>query len=104
MYTNRKNRNWHETYHEKKKFYVKCDASHRVIYQINTEGEIVAQFESQNKLAQHFKTHQATISIAVKNQKMFKGFLFVPMLEYKSTTNYKLLIKLIQNKLVKLNS
>jgi hypothetical protein len=104
MSNSRKHRSWYETYHEKKKFYVKCDASHRILYQIDTEGNIVGQFESQNKVAQHFKTHQATICYAVKNQKMFKGFLFVPMLEYKSTTNYKLLIKLIQNKLVKLNS
>ena len=104
MSNSRKHRNWYESYHEKKKFYVKSDNSHRVIYQIDTEGNIVGQFESQNKLAQHFKTHQAKVCYAIKNQRMFNGFLLVPMLEYKTATNYKLLIKLIQKKLIKLNS
>ena len=96
-------RGWYETYHEKKKPVVKADKSHRIIYQIDTEGNIVRQWDSQAKAAEHFKTYQSTISYAIKNQKVFNGFLFVPMLEYKSTTNYKILIKFIQKKLIKIN-
>ena len=104
MSNSRRHRNWYESYIETKRPYVKADISYRIIYQIDDNGNIVKQWDSQSKVADHFKTHQATISYAIKNKKLFKGFLFVLMLEYKSTTNYKVLIKLQQNKLIKLNS
>jgi hypothetical protein len=99
-----KSRNWYESYHEKKRPYQKCDTSHKIIYQIDKNGVIVGKWDNQSKLAEHFKTYHARISYAIKKQKLFNDFLFVPMLEYKSTTNYKLLIKLLQNKLIKLNT
>jgi hypothetical protein len=103
MSNSRKHRNWYESYHEKKRFIVKADISYRILYQIDTEGNVIKQWDSQNKVAEHFKVYQARISYAIRNKKLFKGFLFVPMLEYKSTTNYKVLIKIIQKKLIKLN-
>jgi hypothetical protein len=99
-----KNRNWYESYHEKKRPYQKRDTSHKIIYQIDIEGKIVKQWENSNRIADYFKVFPATIGRAIKLQKLLNNFLFVPMLEYKSATNYKLLIKFKQNKLIKLNT
>lgn len=80
----------------------KADTSHRIIYQIGSEGEIVRQWKSVSEICEVLKTYDAKVRYSINNQKVVEGCLFVPMLEYKSTTNYKILIKILTKKLVKI--
>jgi hypothetical protein len=80
----------------------KVDTSHRILYQINSEGEIVRQWKNVAEICEVLKTYDAKVRYAINNKKVVEGCLFVPMLEYKTTTNYKILIKILTKKLVKL--
>ena len=80
----------------------KKDNSHRVIYQINSYGEIVKQWKSISEICEVLKTYDSKVRYAISNKKIVGGCLFVYRIDYKTTTNYKLLIKILTNKLVKI--
>ncbi len=79
----------------------RIDTSHRIIYQINSDGEIVRQWKDIAEICDVFKTYDAKVRHTINTKKVIGGCLFVPMVEYKTTTNYKILIKILTNKLVK---
>jgi hypothetical protein len=82
----------------------RIDTSHRIVYQINSDGEIVRQWKDVAEICDVFKTYDAKVRQAMNNKKVIGGCLFVPMVEYKTTTNYKILIKILTNKLIKLDA
>ena len=69
------------------------DKSDKIIYQIGNDGSIVRQWENNNEIAEFFNVPVAKIRYTVKTNKIFDGCLFIKMFDYKSTIDYKVLIK-----------
>lgn len=79
------------------------DKSSRVIYQISSEGEIVKIWNNVREISEFFNVYVTNVTYYIKNKKIVGGCLFVPMMEYKSTTDYKILIKILNKKLKKIS-
>jgi hypothetical protein len=85
------------------KYYSKVDKSSRVIYQISSDGEIVKIWNNVREISEFFIIHVSNVTYYIKNKKIVGGCLFLPMMEYKSTTDYRTLIKILNKKLKKIS-
>lgn len=74
------------------------DKTHKIIYQINKEGEIIKIWKSCAEIADSFKTYHAKVRYFVTNNKIFNDCLFIKMIDYKSSIDYKTLIKYYKHK------
>jgi len=69
------------------------DKSHKIIYQIDKDGTIVRIWKNFSEIAEFFKVPAYNVRYAVNNNKIVADCLFVKMLDYKTTIDYKVLIK-----------
>ena len=69
------------------------DKSHKIIYQIDKNGAIVKIWKNVTEIAEFFKVPAYNVRYAVNNNKIVADCLFVKMFDYKTTIDYKVLIK-----------
>ena len=72
------------------------DKSDKVIYQIGGNGSILKIWNNTKEIAEFFNVKN--IRYIMKNNYIVDGCLFIKMFDYKSTTNYEILIKYLKSK------
>jgi hypothetical protein len=69
------------------------DKTDKLIYQINTNGEIVKVWKGYTEIAEFFGVFAQSVRYYVLNNKIVSDCLFIKMMDYKSSIDYKVLIK-----------
>lgn len=78
--------------------YQKRDTSYKVVYQLSSDGTIVKVWDNMSKIAEHFNTYNANVRRSILDQTIINGFLYIKMLEYKTTIDYPILFKYLKYK------
>lgn len=78
--------------------YTESDKSHKIIYQISSNGDIVRKWRNVNEICEEFGIYSASVKKVIDAETLVGGCLFVKMMSYKTTIDYVKLIKYLTYK------